>query len=383
MKMKFVFIVAIISVGFYLSGCEKESSLERGVMVPTNPNILNADDTSNILNQIEYYYTSGVMTDSVKYFLKNATLNGQKKIKFTAVFGPGDSAFTNYIYNFQNQLSEIRYTNNHSLTDISKTILTWNGDNVIKFEHDSAGLFKYKYVLTYTSIGSNTKVSYSKTPNTDLNIVYTNAIISNLWDYKIDLFVDGNFNPNYVDILSHSYNNNGGGTLPANTWETAKIKFNFSSNGNFANETTYGSRKDTNSSGISGVGYGTDTMIFNYTRSLNDNLVFTNILKSIYGLKLYNLNLFYREFLEEDYFFGDIALKDMQFNNQALNTIDRNQIVWYDGIPVPSSTLYIPIDIKYVNYFDNQNRLIKYTKFDMDSAGLFTIPVYGRKIIYP
>ena len=124
-------------------------------------------------------------------------------------------------------------------------------------------------------------------------------------------------------------------------------------------------------------------MIFNYTRSSNDNLVFTNILKSIYGLKLYNLNLFYREFLEEDYFFGDIALKDMQFNNQALNTIDRNQIVWYDGIPVPSSTLYIPIDIKYVNYFDNQNRLIKYTKFDMDSAGLFTIPVYGRKIIYP
>ena len=61
MKMKFVFIVVIISVGFYLSGCEKESSIERGGVVPVVTNLV---VDSNYLDKIIYTSTIGNITDT-------------------------------------------------------------------------------------------------------------------------------------------------------------------------------------------------------------------------------------------------------------------------------------------------------------------------------
>lgn len=59
--MKFVFIVAIISIGFYLSGCQKESSLERRGVVPVVTNLV---VDSNYLDKIIYTSTIGNITDT-------------------------------------------------------------------------------------------------------------------------------------------------------------------------------------------------------------------------------------------------------------------------------------------------------------------------------
>jgi hypothetical protein len=383
MKLKYIYLPLISLVALYLSACQKDFTVDDTIP----PSVVDStfSDTSKIFTQIEYNYANGIVTDSITYVVKNATINGVKRIKLSAILGPGDSAFALYIYNSQNQLTEIKYTNTFSAMDISRNIITWNGMNVTKIEYDSAGVVKDKYDLTYTSIGSNTKISYLRTPNTNLFISYSqNNTISYLSNYQLDFVVDANFKPNYIDYLAHSYINNGGGSLPSNRWITSKIKFNFSVNDDLISETRYGIVKDTNvnSTSIPTIGYGTDTLISNYARSTNDNLVYTNILKSIYGIQLYNLNTFYKGFLV-DYLIGGGAVENLQFNNQALSTIDKNNIAWYNGIPDLGSTANLGIVTKYLNTFDLQNRLTKYIKYEMDQAGLFTIPTYGMRIIYP
>jgi hypothetical protein len=383
MKPKHILLPIIAIAALYLSACQKDFAIDN----TSPPNIIDStfNDTSKIFTQIEYNYTNGIITDSITYLVKNATINGVKRIKLSATLGPGDSAFAMYIYNSQNQLTEIKYTNTFSATDISRNIITWNGMNVTKIEYDSAGVVKDKYDFTYSSIGGNTKISYLRTPNTNLFISYSqNNTIAYLSNYQLDFVVDANFKPDYIDYLAHSYINNGGGSLPSNRWITSKNKFNFSVNNDLINETRYGIVKDTNvnSTSIPTIGYGTDTLISNYTRSTNDNLAYTNILKSIYGIQLYNLNTFYKGFLE-DYLIGGGAVENLQFNNQSLNTIDKNTVAWYNGIPDPSSTINLGIVTKFVNSFDSQNRLTKYIKYDMNQAGLFTIPTHAMRIIYP
>jgi hypothetical protein len=360
MKTKYILLLLIALTALYLSACQKDFTVDE-----TPPSIIDStmvNDTSKILTQIEYNYANGAITDSITYLIRNATVNGQKRIKLSADLGLGDSIFANYIYNAQNQLTEIRYTNTFGATDISRSVITWSGTNGIKIEHDSAGVIKEKYDLTYTNLGANTKISYAKTPNTNLFISYSsNNTIAYLTDYKLDLIVDANFKPDYIDYLGHSYINNGGGSLPISTWQTSKIKFNFNANGDLINKTSYGSTKDTNTMNMAGTGYGNDTIISNYVRSTNDNLAYTNILKSIYGIQLYNLTTFYDDFLNV---WG--ADENHQFNNQALNTIDKNQIAWYNGLPNPSSTINIGIDTKFTNTFDSQNRLTKFIRYNRD-----------------
>ncbi len=61
MKAKFLIIAAIISLSFCFSGCEKESSVERGVVIPVVTNLV---VDSNYLDRIIYTTTVGSITDT-------------------------------------------------------------------------------------------------------------------------------------------------------------------------------------------------------------------------------------------------------------------------------------------------------------------------------
>ena len=69
--MKFVFIVVIISVGFYLSGCEKESSIERGVVVPVVTNLVgDTNYLDKILLNDTLYYNGNLDIDTSVFVFK-------------------------------------------------------------------------------------------------------------------------------------------------------------------------------------------------------------------------------------------------------------------------------------------------------------------------
>ncbi len=378
MKTKNIFLSVIAIAALYLSSCQKDFTIEN-----TPPNVVDSaivSDTSKILSLVELNYNNGVIVDSLFYFLKNATFNGQKKIKLSVALGGFDSAFAMYSYNSQNQLTEIRYTNTFSVSDVSKDIISWNGTKVSKIEHDSAGTIKYKYDFAYESMGINTKITNIKTPNTNLFVQYhPSGSVFYLSDFKAELLVDANFNPFFLKEYYRSYIDNGPG-IPDKRWDTASVNLNFSASGNLIRRSIYRSSIDTVTSNNPGVFYGKDTTIFNFVRSTNDNLSYTNILKTLYGIQLYNLCTYYGVFLQE-YLIG--GSYDNQFNNQALNTIDRSQVSWLNGVLTSGGTSNALIDTKFINSFDSQNRLVRYTRYSQDISGNFTVPSFAMKIIYP
>lgn len=375
LKKNTLLCLAVIII-FNLSSCQKEFSVE----VTPNNQTTAANDTSMIITLVEYQYFNGTISDSIIYTIKNATLNGDKKIKLSAQVAAGDSLFALYSYNNQNQLTEILYTNNYDLTDISKNVITWNGNNVSRIQYDSTGATKYKYDFTYSTVANKTKITYARTPNTNLFIIYfpNSNTVNYLTDYKSEFEVDPSFVPSSLYFYSHGYIDNGGGSIPSNRWDSSRTDFNFSADSNLVNATSYGVGRDTGVNNTPGTGFYTDTITLNYTRSNADNMTFTNILKNIYGTKLYTLSSYFDTFLDDYLLAGADEIK--QFNNKVLSTRAINQIVWYNGIKDTTANSPI-VDIKFINSFDAKNRLVSYTRFE--SAPIFTTPVYAFKIIYP
>jgi hypothetical protein len=373
------FIIYLIAFGaVFLCSCQKDFTIENTPQSLVDSTIVT--DTSKILSLVEFDFNNGAIIDSLHYFLKNATLNGQKKVKLSVAYGGNDSVFSTYIYNLQNQLTEIIYTNTFSTTDISKDIISWTGTNVSKIEHDSAGVIKYKYDFSYTALGNNIKVSYTRTPNTNLFAqYYPNGSVNYLTDFKNDFIVDVNFNPLFLNGYSHSIIDNGPG-IPDIRWDTSTVKLNFSATGNLIKRSIYSSSIDTVTSNNPGIFHTQDTTLFNFVRSTNDNLSYTNILKTIYGNQLYNLCTYYGVFLDEFLIGGSY---DNQFNNQALLTIDKSQVSWINGVLTSGGINNPLIETTFSNTFDSQNRLVYYTRFMQDQAGNFTQPTFAMKIIYP
>lgn len=143
--MKFVFIVAIISVGFYLSGCEKESSIERGAIVPVVTNLV---VDSNYLDKI-------VFIDLVT----------------------GDTTGYNK-YNYDNlkrvvSLSEYEAISLNTFQNRDNTYYSYNGNDTVPFKmlstDVSINMNTNDSTITYFAFSNNKRVSDSL-----INIYYGN-----------------------------------------------------------------------------------------------------------------------------------------------------------------------------------------------------------------
>lgn len=137
MKMKFLFIAAIISVSFYLSGCEKESSVERGEVIPVVTNLVL---DSNYLDKI-------VFIDLVT----------------------GDTAGYNK-YNYDNlkrvvSLSEYEAISLNTFQNRDNTYYSYNGNDTVPFKmlstHVSSNMTTNDSTITYFSFSNNKRVSDS------------------------------------------------------------------------------------------------------------------------------------------------------------------------------------------------------------------------------
>ena len=378
--MKQIFIL-ILAVAVFTS-CQKNFSTEQPFT--TNPPATSLlTDTSRIVTVVEYQYTNGVVTDSIIRVLRNATLNGQKKIRLTEVFAssPADTSVTIYNYNTENKLIEIKATYNASGSDFERTRITWNADNISRMQYDSSGSIKETDDFTYTPSGSTTRISVNQIPhNSNLDTsFYPNGGIQWFFFTRSELYVDQNFRPLYTQTYQHSYiDNYNNSSFAQNSWDTIKVNFGFSGN-NLITENYLQARHDTNLSVTPGINFSTVNLLNTYTRSSTDNLAFTNILRNLYGDKLFTLMNHYYAWtvdwiLPED--FGGFT-----YYNQSLLNESQSQTATLNGLPDPSGTFNTGVVDRYAHNFDSQNRVIKSVRYATYQPG--NLINSGIRIIYP
>lgn len=382
--MKYFLIIALTASSFL--ACQKDFTASDNITNPVTPF---ADDTSKIITVINYEYFNGVVSDSITKVLKNATLNGQKKLILiqTDSYSPSDTLKSIFKYNSLNQLTELKHElNNGIIQGFDRETITWVGNNVTKIQGDSAGIFKQSYNFQYGQSGPNTKIVVTKLPriSTDTSY-YPNGTIQTAYKYRSEFFVDGSFQPSYSESYYHYYfDNTGTGTEVSNGWDTGKIIYQFSPTGNLNSEKTFHKGRDTAApifpSTNPTMNYYRDTLTQNYIRSTNDNMYFTDILKNLYGNKIYML----KSYLIGGGYILDVGLPprdfpdyDFVFNNQSLNSAERTYVQWVNGTQMINNS---GTEVRYQHFFNSQNRLISSLQFDDPSVNIIS---YSMKIIYP
>ena len=334
------------------SSCQKELSSD----IITGPVLINNTDTSKILTLVEYNYDypSGAIKDSTIRVLANATIKGVKKYIITEYYSsyPGDTAFTVYSYNSNNQLAELKYTENNNPGFYDRDIYTWTGNHLTKIQYDSSGSIVLTLSLNYAVNGPITKVTSTQLPADP----YTK-------DFQTILNVtSADFKPVSVEYYSRYVTNNPGQPIQSST-DTLINNYNLSMGGDLINSTAIGSNVDSNAYGYPGlIRRSYDTTYSTYTRNMSDNNAFTNILKGLGGNELYTLSNFnfaggvIEYILPEDYFFDPI------FYYHPLNLLTQRKYQWTDGVPNTFNG-QSSVVAKYDNVDDNQNRLIKSVKY--------------------
>lgn len=369
---KILFIITFL-FAVSLIACQKDFTISNNTNNPVN---VFADDTSKILTVIDYSFAGGVIVDSAIKILRNATVNGQKKITLTEISASlGDTFYTVYKYNSSNQLTEIKSVDNTTPSQYERGVFFWNDDKPIKYEWDSTGVVKGSNTFTYSPAGALTKISLTQIPQQDT--VFSGGSISSYGSLASELFIMPDFSPVRLQYRNHFYlsNNNNTG-LPFKSWDTTNIFFNIV-NGDLVKESAYRSGTDTNSVSFNPTNVIKDTVITMYSRSLSDNAFFTGKYKALYGDKLYTLFQYLRADFS-DFLLPEAFFENKVFTNRSLITIDDTHVSWYNGILQFSSPSIT--QIKYTHFFDSQNRLIRSVRFGDPSSNIITS---GMRIIYP
>jgi hypothetical protein len=389
MKLKHIILPLIIFAGFYLSACQKDFTVDINT-----PNIVDStsnNDTSKILTIKEYHYSGGISsstTDSSIGILRNATINGLKKITFTSKsFNTNnDTAFVStFLYDNQNQLIEVKTTSNYFPAYYDKDIYTWSNGNLIKHQYDSSGTIKFTFDYFYTPNGLNTKISSVRTPSA--NVVALNGTY--LSSGYSTLTVNQNFLPVSKQYFDYSYLENASGNIGHTSIirDTTNVLLSLDALGNLTSKTATTTGTDSlvivNTNFPPTLTFYKNITTTTYQRNTNDNQYFTNILKDLYGTKLFLLSNYYDNNLNiSDIIFPDyFSSSNNIYCNQSLNKRTINMFSWINGIPNPNNGTATYDDFNAVHTFNNLGRLSSSTVLSLYSNNLY--PRTGIKIIYP
>ena len=362
----------------FLTSCQKDFTAARN---PVDPAIF-ADDTSRILSIVQFDYIGGLPADSSITVYRNHTLNGEKKIISTTTFSAAPDTFrSEFIYNAANELVQINSTDHPYTAEIDKEVIIRSGNFVTEIDEDSAGTVKYRYLYNYTPAGANYLVTATILPRSNHDTTYhPDGSIFTASHSVATATVNSNILPVSSIMYSHFYLNNTGATFPnQNQWDTARIFYNFTGNGDLAVITRYNNVSDTGNGviypgGTQAIQYYRDTITSTYTRNNTDNLFFTNFIVSLYGQQLYNLSSFFSSPFTNNEIHESFS--ENVFNNHALNTLTTGHRSSLNNVP---GTAYISTDAVYRHFFDSQNRLVKTLKLDLGTGA----PIAGMRVIYP
>ncbi|MEO8820128.1 MAG: hypothetical protein ABI267_01445 [Ginsengibacter sp.] len=339
-------------------------------------------DTTKIFTLVSYNYNNGHIEDSIIKTLTTTEKDGFKKYILTEIYSdsPGDSDFTIYKLNAQNQLIEVFYYGSPDPSDNEKDTYVWQGDNLSQIQNDSSGVIQHSYNFNYNNVGANTRITFTEQPQKNNDTFFNGGNVQYFDQFKTALIVSSSdFKPLNIESEAYFYIRNDPSKPPTVGWDTIITKFALSATGDLQQKISISSRSDTNSnSNIGEIHRYNDSLIYNYTREnfLNDS--FSIVLQNIYGKKLFILsNYFYNEFLSNDLL--PEGYDENFFSNVPLKKSTSNEYKWEDGIPGDLNG-QMNEESDYQNTYDNKNRLIMSVKLDGTPQRQ---PESGFRIIWP
>lgn len=368
----FIILVAVLLM--MLSACKKE---------PNEPEVPGTatGDTTKILTLVEYNYNNGNIDDSTIRTLTGITGDGGTKYIITVTYpnDPGDTAYTAYKLNLQNQLTEVAYTESSDPDSYDRSTYTWEGNNVIKIENDASGETKHAYNFNYSSMGANTRITFTEQPPKHSDTLFNGEHVQYYEDHKSAFIVStADFKPVGIEAESYIYLSNNPANPPTIIRDTINTRFILSATGDLQQKIMIDSRIDTNSNGHIGINSRyNDSLVYNYTRDNSSSDSFANVFKNLFGNQLFVLSYFYsNEFVPNDLI--PEGFDNDFFINHPLNKVSSSEFSWENGIPGNNNGQLLD-EIVYENSYDSQNRLI---------AAKRVIPSthqaeYGFKIIWP
>jgi hypothetical protein len=367
-----IFIALAAALVLIFSACKKETNEPDAPQPATS-------DTTQILTLIEEDY--GNIDYATTRTLVSITGDNEAKyiITETSPSYPGDTSFIVYKLNAQNQLTEVTYTGNSDPSYYEHSIYTWTGNDLIKIEMDASDEAKHTYNFNYTSIGANTRITFTQDPVKHYDTLFNGDRVQYYDDYKTAFIVSTtDFKPVGIEAETYYYLSNNPANPPSVGRDTAYTNFVFSATGDLQQKIQMGSGVDSNANGNIGViRRHKDSLTYNYTRdnSSNDNIA--NVFKSLLGNRLFALYSFY----SNEFVLNDLIPQGFDsefFLNHPLNKLSNSKYMWENGFP-DNDNGQINDETKYENSYDSKNRLITARRINSYTNQA----EYGFKIIWP
>ena len=357
MRKFFTFFILLSAL---FTACKKETP-PNGIDKPAT-----TIDTTKIFTLVEYEYNNGHVEDSIIKNLTTTEKDGFKKYILTEKYSdsPGDSDFTVYKINAQNQLIEVLYYGSSDPTDNEKDTYVWQGDNLSQIQVDSAGVIHNTYNFNYNNVGANTRITFTEQPQKNNDTLFNGGRVQYYDQFKTALIVSSSdFKPLNIESEGYFYLRNDPSQPPTVGWDTIITKFALSATGDLQQKIINSSRSDTNSNAnIGEINQYKDSIIYNYAREnfLKDS--FSIVLQNLYGKKLFILSTYFNnDFLSNDLL--PEGYDENFFSNVPLKKLTSSEYKWGNGIPGDLNG-QMNEESEYENTYDNKNRLIMSVKLD-------------------
>jgi hypothetical protein len=337
----------------------------------------NKGDTTKVLTLIEYEYKNGSIQDStVKKLARTNDPTGEEYI-ITTIYSKQDTDITVYNLNLQNQLTEIVYKYGDDPSVQDRDIYTWTGNNLTKIENEESGTVNHTYNFEYSTVGSNTRITYTEQPQNVSDTVFSGDRIIFYSNDKYTFIVSSaDFKPLGIEQYHYGYLHNNP-TAPVQTiHDTLWTSFVLSSIGDLQQKIVNSINIDSNANDqIGNVLAERDSTIYNYGRDNNYNEELSNVFKNLLGNKVFILSSFFKS----DFGYNELLPEIFQnyfFIDHPLNKETSVNYSWSNGFPFNKGLTYDKYNCQ--NTYDNQNRLI-FSKLVYESNK----EQYGFKIIWP
>ena len=331
-------------------------------------------DTATLLTTFGYKYDDdGTLYDSTRTVIKNAYVNGHKKIisTLTDLTTGMDMSATHFEYDSLNRLYLVTLYNADTVIDgVYRERMTWANNQVVKIETGWNSQIEDREILTYTSNGTNTDITSVYDLRSEPDTFYLpDGSISSYHSYKYTGTVDSKYNPlaeasyyqmHYVDI---------GNGSSASQYDTSKYVYVYSNMENLTQYIQYRSAVDSNLYNNSTIRY-RDTTIEDYVRDTFHNATLYELRKEIFGKEPLLLSAFTSETIA--------GTDDLDNLKQCINNMHYKRMSYENGIPQPAN-LYDDYLFPIANIFDSRKRLIKQSYTDVYGPSVH----YVIRYVYP
>lgn len=320
----------------------------------------NPGDSTLLVTLINTRYQDNLPSDSTIRIIKNAYLNGQKRILISEIELPTstDTLYTLFVYNNIDQLITVEDYSSFAPVSFVRTI-SWNNNRVSKILIEDDGSNYQTENYNYTTNGANTIIEFNQLPQ---DTIYGSSS-TYFSSQKGRLTVNNQQNPIAQTQFYNSYFHHANNNEADVSADTINTIYTNDVESNLIMMSQFKSRTEKYKSILFPDGttdHFKDTATYIYSRSTDSNASAYSLLRKIYGTELLKLISFFAPSLSVSDVLGYFTAGD-QFSHfrHELQRTDFTHVLWKNGIRDENSVVTSAYYYGAENQFDTQKRLTR------------------------